>query len=300
MLTLPNLVEELIRYREASKKDTIDFNKWNHDHLCNLFQQKLEMLGDSFVKYDHVAYVLQSPRDQGVDVLLKTTVDDETEAYHAIQVKSYAEIEDKKNDLSKQLKAGYHDARNHYGTRLDRYYIALCGEARPHAHAKRIAAITAEFAKESAVRVIGPRHLFTFLTLSDARLSAIVDRFLRADDIVRKQARSEVQGYTDSEIYFHLACLAWSFENGTDLLPSDFFERSSRIQEMKEVFGDEALDQALGKFQDIILETCAESSAERVRLELFPAIRALYYDVQVRYGEQPNDLFTHLYEFLKE
>ena len=298
MLPLPKLVEELVRYREASKKDTIDFNNWNHDRLCHAFQHQLDTLGDSFLKYHHVTYLLQGPRDQGVDVLLKTTVDDETEGYLAIQVKSYAEIEDKKNDLSKQLKAGYHDARNHYGTSLGRYYIALCGDAQ--AHAKRIAAITGEFAKEHAVRVIGPRHLFTFLTMPDARLSAIVDRFLKADDVVRKQARSEVRGYTDSEIYFHLACLVWSFEHGTNLLESEFFERSSRIQDLKEGFGGEALERALGKFQDITLETYAESSATRVRLEDFPAIRALYYDVQVRYGEQPNDLFTHLYEFLKE
>ena len=239
MLTLPKLVEELVRYREASTKDTIDFNKWTHEKLCRGFQHQLDMLGDSFLKYHHVTYLVQGPRDQGVDVLLKTTVDDETEAYHAIQVKSYAEIDDKENDLSKQLKAGYHDARNHYGGRLDRYYIALCGNA--GTHAKRIAAITGEFAKELAVRVIGPRHLFTFLTMPDAMLSAIVDRFLKADDAVRKQARSEVFGHTDPEIYFHLACLVWSFEHGTDLLPNDFFEGATRIQDLKREFGDETL-----------------------------------------------------------
>lgn len=136
--------------------------------------------------------------------------------------------------------------------------------------------------------------------MPDAMLSAIVDRFLKADDIVRKQARSEVLGHTDAEIYFHLACLVWSFEHGTDLLPSDFFEGSTRIQDLKREFGDEVLEDALGKFLDISLETYAESGATRIRLEDFPAIRALYYDVQVRYGEQPDDLFTHLYEFLKE
>ena len=160
-------------------------------------------------------------------------------------------------------------------------------------------AITGEFTKELAVRVIGHRHLFTFLTMPDAMLSAIVDRFLRADDTVRKQARSEILGHTDAEIYFLLACLVWSFEHGNDLLPSDFFEGSSRIQDLKKEFGDEALEDALGKFQDTSLETYAELSTTRVRLEDFPAIRALYYDVQVRYGEKPDDLFTHLYEFLK-
>lgn len=298
MLTLPKLVEELVRYREAPTKDTIDFKKWNHDRLCDGFQHQFDMLGDSFLKYHHVSYLVQGPRDQGVDVLLKTTVDDETETYIAVQVKSYAEIEDRKNDLSKQLKAGYHDARNHYGTHLGRYFIALCGDAK--AHGKRTTAIAGEFAKEPAVRVIGPRHLLTFLTMPDTTLSAIVDRFLKADDIVRKQAKSEVLGYADAEVYFHLACLVWSFDHGTDILPSDFFEKSSHIQDLKRESGDEVLEDALGKSMDTSLETYAESGATRIRLEDFPAIRALYYDIQVRYGEQPDDLFTHLYEFLKE
>jgi hypothetical protein len=34
------------------------------------------------------------------------------------------------------------------------------------------------------------------------------------------------------------------------------------------------------------------------RLEHFVAIRALYFDLQVRYDESPDELFNHLFEFL--
>jgi hypothetical protein len=199
MLTPAIVLEELLRFRETQTVETAEFT-WKHDKLCETFRSQLDELGDSFLKYHHVTYVVQGPRDQGVDVLLKTSTDDGSESFVGIQVKSYAELNDKESDLSKQLKAGYHDARNHYGSRLVRYYIALCGDAKKHA--KRISAITSEFAKEPAVRVVGPRYLLTFMTLPAATLAAVVDRLLKKDDYVRSKARSEMHGYSDAEIYF--------------------------------------------------------------------------------------------------
>jgi hypothetical protein len=52
-----------------------------------------------------------------------------------------------------------------------------------------------------------------------------------------------------------------------------------------ELFGDEALENALSKFQDTAFEMYAKASTTRVRIEDFAAIRALYYDIHVRYGE---------------
>lgn len=296
MITPAILLEELLRFREASTVETADF-KWKHEALCEKFRSQLDALGDSFLKYHHIAYVVQGPRDQGVDVLLKTSPDNESESFVGVQVKSYFELDDKDNELSKALKAGYHDARNHYGSRLSRYYIALCGDAKKHA--KRISAINAEFAKEAAVRVIGPRHLLTFMELPNATLAAIVDGFLRQDDAVRSAAKREVRGYSEAEIYFILGCLTWSYENSSDQLPFEFFLHSSRMAELKNQFGREALMQAMGKFQDTALETYAEPSSTRIRAEDYPGIRAMYYDIQVRYGEDSDELFNHMFEFLR-
>ena len=296
MLKLAELLEELLRYREATSEDTATF-RWNHDKLCKTFENQINSLGDSFLKYYHIAYVVQGPRDQGVDVLLKTTVtEQDTESYVGIQVKSYFELDDRDNELSKNLKAAYHDAQSHYGSRLERYYIALCGDS--VAHSKRISAIAGEFSKQRDVRVINPRYLFTFLTMPDAMLSAIADRFLKQDDVVRKQAREEVLGRNDPEIYFLLACLTWSFERGTDQLPIGFFEQSHQLQELADRFGQGELERVLANSHDTALEMYAAGYSTRVRIEEYPAIRALYYDLQVRYRESPDDLFTHLYEFL--
>ncbi|AYQ36677.1 hypothetical protein CVS37_00065 [Burkholderia lata] len=53
-------------------------------------------------------------------------------------------------------------------------------------------------------------------------------------------------------------------------------------------------------FIDSDLEVYAEPSSTRLRIEHFPAIRALYYDLQVRYDESAVDLFNHLFQFLNE
>jgi hypothetical protein len=294
MITLRELLEELLRFREAPTAQTAGF-KSNHDELCSAFQSQINAMGDSFLKYDQISYIVQGPRDQGVDVLLKTSSGDDTESFVGIQIKSYGELEDRDSTLSKNLKSAFFDARNHYGSNLQRYYIALCGDAKRHA--LRISAITTEFAKEPAVRVIGPRYLFTFVNLPDIKLSAIVDYFLREDDEVRKAARSEVYGLNEAEIYFLLTCLVWSFENQSDHLPSDFLA-SSRISDFGNRYGSDALQEVFEKMQGVALQVEAKGPGTRIQSEQYPAIRAMYYDIRVRYDIRADQTFAHLFEFL--
>jgi hypothetical protein len=239
----------------------------------------------------------RGPRDQGVDVLLKGAGDDEPDKYIALQVKSYREIDDKDNDLAKVLKAGYLDADSAYKPRLQRYYILLFGDAIKHQ--KRLDAITGEFTKQSAIRVISPRSLITFLELPASTIAAVVDRYLSDEDYVRKAARYEINEHSESELYFLLACLTWALENSTSRLPEKFFV-APRIQAFVENYGHDALDAARDAFEDIDFEVYAAPASTRVRIENYPAIRALYYDLQVRYGEEPDELFNHIFEFLRD
>jgi hypothetical protein len=290
------LLEELLRFREVSTPATADF-VWSHEKLCEKCKQQIETLGESFLKYRHIAYVVQGPRDQGVDVVLKSSSDEGVDSFVGIQIKSYAELDDKSNDLSKNLKAGFHDTRGHYGTELDRYYIALCGDAKKHA--KRISAITNEFVKEPKVRVIAPRHLHTFMNMPESTILAIVDSMLRKDDFVKAEAKREVREYSDSELFFLLTCLAQAFESGSDVLPYNFFERSFDRQDMESRFGDDSFDRALMRFHDAALESFAVEGSTRVRAEAFSAVRALYFDFEVRYGESPEERLNHMFELLR-
>lgn len=297
MITPASLVEEILRFRQASAADTIKLQQYSHDNICQIISDHLHTVLDAFVKYQHINYVVQGPRDNGVDVLLKESKGDEPDKYIAFQVKSYNEIADTKNDLSKQLKAGHHDARSAYGDALQRYYILLFGDSTKHF--RRISAITNEFARDKDVRVIGPRDLLTFLKFSAITLSAIVDRHLSDGDVVMKKAGLEVSRHTENQLYFILACLCWAFENSKLKLPDSFFYENPRMLTFATKYGPDAIQTVLSHCEDEYFEIYAMPASRRIRLEIYPAIRALYFDLQVRYDEDPDSLFEHLFEFLK-
>ncbi|MBH9648124.1 hypothetical protein [Burkholderia vietnamiensis] len=295
MTTLPILLEEAFRLRESPPEETESFD-WTHDRLCEVVNRKINVLGESFLKYHHINYIVQGPRDQGVDVLIKLRNEDLPEKYIGIQAKSYFELDDRKSDLSKNLKSGYFDAKSHYGDSLERYYILLCADSKKHS--KRISAINAEFSKTPDARIIQPRYLHAFVTMPDATISALADRYLSSEDYVRASALKETQEYNKPNLMFLLACLTWAFENNSDQLPTDFFNTNHHISEIEDKYGNKSLERAFGLFHDTSLETYAMEGTTRIRIEDYPAIRALYFDIQVRYNETPDELFDHLFDFL--
>ena len=298
-MTPAALLEELLRYHKVKSSETAGFAALSHDEICRTVLDQIDVMLGAFEKYEHISYMTQGPRDNGVDVLLKGTVeDDEPEKFFALQIKSYNELEDRDNQLARNLKAGLVDAENSYQQGLERYYILLCGDATKHA--KRITGITNEFTKLKKVRVIGPRDLLAFLRMPTTTIAAVIDRHLSKDDYVRKRARANAAGYRPRQLYFILACICSALDNSSDVLPSDFFENDPRMLELEERFGDGAVEACLDRSADSDLETHAEPYSRRVRLEDFQAIRALYYDLQVRYEESNDELFDHLYEFLRE
>lgn len=295
MISIDETFEELLRLREASEEATESFKNFTHDAICEKIQEKINILGDSFIKYESISYIVQGPRDQGVDVLLKIQNNDEPEKYIGIQVKSHMEIEDRDNTLSKQLKSGYHDARNHYDERLRRYYILLCGDSKKHS--KRISAITNEFSKESKVRVIGARHALNFITLSEQTIAAVVDTFLRKEDYVRSTARKEVIEYSPKELYLVLSCLSSVLENVTDNLDENFIYGNLE-SEFETKFQDNDFYTMFQNISESIFEIYSYETSLRFRVELFPGLRALYYDLKVRYEWPESEMLEHLYELL--
>ena len=298
-MTPATLLEELLRYRQASKSQTASLAEYTHDDLCRKIEDQIELMLGSFRKYQNISYMVQGPRDQGVDVLIKSTdKKDEPEKYIALQVKSHRELDDKSNDLSKQLKSGYFDAKDRYDCHLLRYYILLAGDADKHKN--RLTAITNEFARASDIRIINSRYLLTFLKMPQSTIAAIVDRHLGEEDYVCKKARTEASGYKSAELQVILACISQALENANDHLPDEFFERNPLIMNIKENYGPSEVSDCISYFSDTELEVYAQPTRNRFRIELFPGIRALYYDFQVRYEETSDDLVNHLFEFLNE
>lgn len=298
MITPSRILEELLRYRRASSEETQRLANINHDELCKRVEAQINFLLHSFRKYQSISYFVQGPRDQGVDVVLKESKDDEPDSYHAFQIKSYLELNDKDNNLSQKLKSGIFDARDRYGEQLKRYNILLFGDAIKHE--KRLAAITNEFARDRLARVFGPRDLVTFLGLPSNKIFAIVDRHLGEEDHVRKTARHEVAGHSQAELYFILATLSFCFERSNDVLPSDFFSTNAGIRDCVALFGEETLHNTIDRFADNDFEERVQPHSTRIRTELYAATRALYFDFKVRYDEEPAEIFAHLLEFFRD
>ncbi|AYQ36674.1 hypothetical protein BLA9940_06938 [Burkholderia aenigmatica] len=230
-MTPAKLLEELLRYRQARPTRTARLAQFTHDDICRRVEDQIELMLGSFSKYQHISHMVQGPRDQGVDVLLKSVdQEDAPERYVALQIKSHGEIADKTNNLSKELKSGHFNANDRYDFRLDRYYVLLAGDSIKHT--KRLTAITNELAKTKNIRVINPRYLLTFIEMPQSTIEAVVDRHLSEEDYVRKKARNEAAGYTAPELHFILACICWVLENSRDMLPEDFYREDARMVEL--------------------------------------------------------------------
>jgi hypothetical protein len=100
-------------------------------------------------------------------------------------------------------------------------------------------------------------------------------------------------------LHFMLACICWALQNASDVLPLDFVTSDPRVDGLRERYGDEFVADCFGRFADSDFEVHAEPATTRLRLEHFPAIQALYFDLKVRYNETEDDLFHHLFEFLR-
>lgn len=69
------ILEDLLRLHTVKASETKQFASMSHDDICLAMQDKLDQLLDFFEKYRHISYVVQGPRDNGVDVLLKRLVE---------------------------------------------------------------------------------------------------------------------------------------------------------------------------------------------------------------------------------
>ena len=280
MLTPREVVAEVIQYRRASAASTVNNSLHNHDKLCELLHGKLTDIGDCFAKYGQTSYVVQGPRDQGVDVLLKLSADDTPEKYVAFQIKSHREISDRKSDLSKLLKAAFHDARSHYGEHLVRYYIIFFGDP---SNDKRISAITNEFTKDDRIRVIDSRYAKTLIDLDTITIAAIVDHFLRHEDFVLKKAKDEAKGLERNQLHALITSLSASYESSSTLVREDLLIEKYGLDK-----------QTIDSLEGLSIEKSHTDGVVEIRQSDYPAIRALYYDIKVRYDYSAGAMSSHL------
>lgn len=192
------VIAEVLQYNEAALAETSKFQRWAHnEHLCPAVERQLNVVRNSFFKYQSDAYEFQGPRDEGTDVLLRyrTGIDDEDTRYIAFQVKSFGDLRAK--DYLKELRSQYTMAVSEYADKLDRYYVLLCTDVKKHD--SKIKNIKKAFSKLEKATVISPGYVLTFLRLRELQAGFVVESILSDEDEVHKQARDVVAGLSPTQ-----------------------------------------------------------------------------------------------------
>jgi len=296
------VLEELLRYREATAKDTAWFRDQKHDRdLCPAVEGRLNDILDFFLKYQAINNNIQGLRDHGADVVLRYSLvpDSDDERVVVVQVKSFDDI--KRGGILKELKAQFFDTRDRYGSKLERYFVLVCtDEIEHHIQVRDIAAV---FSNESLIRVIGPKFARTFLEMKLQIVSATVDRFLKDEDYVHKEAKNEISDLSPLQFAIVLDALM-SVREGEMSPERMAFGQEKRILEVAKTYlglnaKDIDLPSICGQLEDsVFTRKGAYSDHVALRLDNFPAIRCLLLDANIRFEYSGDELYYYMYESL--
>ncbi len=195
IIEIPQIVPELLLYREAPLKDCEDYKKLYHDSdLCPTVERQLRAVLDGFLKYSAVAYDVQGFNDRGTDVLLRFFNEGNEEhpwRFIAFQIKSYHDLQTDRY-LWKNLKSQYFEALAEYGAQLENYFILVCTTYNKK-EMRKLRWIKKTFSTITNATVIDPAYVLTFLRMSSSRINITIESLLRDEDIVFRRARELLQ-----------------------------------------------------------------------------------------------------------
>jgi hypothetical protein len=307
---LRKLIFELVQFRRAEPSATDGFVKLKHNEdLCPRVQRKFDSIVADFDKYKKITYDIQGPQDAGTDVLIRQTVDDEN-SFICVQIKSEADFGSK--SLLKDLKSQWFDTRKCYGDSLVDYFIFLCcsiapkpkKNPKPNKNKNVIRAIEATFQHESQVIVVEPEYIWSFLSLSERNIDAIVTAKFGSDDIVFKKALTIMAGLTPSEraltVYLiwrriranekemslevlRNAAFLHNFYHAGDSEQVEYDEEWERLDE------DERFMRDVADMTDELL-TQTPSGAYALEFDRISPIAAIMLDGHIRYGYEDDEL----------
>jgi hypothetical protein len=327
---LPIVVNELLRYRLASQKATEALKTQKHNvDLCPRVRSQLEVLLQSYVKYDAVAYDVQGIHDQGTDVVLKfypqgDGADGPWEVI-AFQVKSYDDL--KKKDYLKDLRSQRLQADDEYGDRLTQYVILLCTDEIEHQN--KIREISKAFSKIDKTLVVLPGYAFNFLRLRQTHVNLVVDTFEKSDDIVLERAQNYVGGMPPTRAGLLLYLVYHALHDGGPVEPQaligDVFLKevygSVPAGDLVEMFQEEddadhpidlsppggqwrstSLGERLAQDLDALVGNVVVSDLGdallRVDVTMGRPLQALLLDLEVRYEVSGHNLLEHVFGLL--
>jgi len=298
-LSPAELVAHFFDLRGVTETETQAFRELRHNKdLCPRFRRNVDALLTSYSAYHADVHDIQSMSDEGVDVLLRCTMEGSSAWRIGLQVKSYPEFEDwvakRGSSMTEKLVAQH--SRATHNAKVDDYYIVLCTDA--NEHRGQIRQIVSTFKNYASVRVIIPQKALAFYQMWEDLISIEVTRLLCADDLLLTAARDEMQRLEDAEAYLliHLACSALAGDEiGRDDI-SRMFSDWKELQENEDGKDRDMLVNFINGFEEQnILDVIDEDYS--VRIQNLPAsLCALYFDLKHRH--EIRDMAEHLCSLL--
>lgn len=196
---IKKIIYYLLQYRRID--DTRSFKRLMHNKdLCPIVQQKIDNVLNGYEKYRTITYDIQGFKDEGSDVVIRLSNDDETK-YICFQIKSNNDLKDK--DYLMKLKAQANDTKMKYGTNLGDYYILVCcdltSEGTRSTNKNKLRQIEAAFSSTNDIHVIEPSYVLGFIRLSPLQVDVILKNKIDEQDVILKEAISTVIDLTPTE-----------------------------------------------------------------------------------------------------
>jgi hypothetical protein len=222
-LTPAETLSELVSLKGYSKADTERFRKLRHnDHLCPGFRERIAVMLEAYKSHRTDVHDIQGARDEGVDVLLRYTLDGEHRI--GLQIKSFDEIEawrtKRDREFVQRLKA--QQATGVHNLRVEDYYLLLCTDEIEHKDQIRL--ICSELKQFAGLKIILPRQALAFYELADVEVQAHVTRLLCRDDSVLEAAVKSVRDMPPDRAFLTIALVCRAFEGQLRLSQKEVFD----------------------------------------------------------------------------
>lgn len=334
------IISELLFYRRSSNEETADFVEkgWKHDkYLCPWLTKKLNIIRESFLKFQSEAYDIQGIHDLGTDIVLRYAPSDDLEEverrYVAFQIKSHEDLA--RPDYLKELRSQYTQAVGEYRDRLEKYYVLLCGDM--NRYQGKVREINKTMTPHDRVVVIEPGYSHGFFNLNTSKIWSVVDLYFREQDEVLIEAKKLIGQFPPTHAAIAIAAIyEATFNAESSIIDPESVAADSFINDVYEVVPDyddfdlaeemyfsglplttnnptEDDDEVLhdlerpfelrwaedtGLLMDGLLNLEGFGTHVRVDVGYGRPIQALLVDANVRYGYQGSTLCEYVFELL--
>lgn len=269
-------------------------NLGHNDVLCTRFNDLVNVMLGAYMRHRAGAYDIQGFTDQGADVLLSCENDEGQILSAALQIKSYAEVEQDlkletgKRQLISKLKAQYVNALSKH--RIDTFYVLLCCDGGKK-HRDFVRRVCAELTGLANVKVIAPAYAWAFFEMRPDNILAYCTRVLCSGDPLLREVRDMFEGRSTA--------YRWAAINAVVNQLDDM--RSLDIDDLHWAGGGEPSkgwhDELDSAIQDLLFNADLDSisgSTFELAHDAFLPLRALYYDTRVRHGTSGTTMISLL------